>query len=78
MADPEALLWSIAETAAKLGLSKQTTWRRAIDGDFTVVRLGGRTMILASSVYEFIAKQVSAPSPVRQGRGRRKRQVESA
>jgi len=28
MADPEALLWSVAETARLLGLSKQTTWRR--------------------------------------------------
>jgi hypothetical protein len=54
----DALLWSIPTATRRLGgVHRTTIWRRVKSGEFTAVHLGKRTMIVAQSVHNWIAKQ---------------------
>jgi excisionase family DNA binding protein len=63
---PEKLAFMIKEAAAALGIGTATLWRAISDGKLVALKLGGRTLIPADSLRQWVA---SMPRRGRQSPG---------
>ena len=58
------LLLSVSETAALMGLSKPTVYQLTRRADFPVVRLGGRVLVPAEMLKQWLEQQVRSGEAV--------------
>ena len=58
--DADALVWTTKTACRKLGgIHRATLWRLVRKGALEAVKIGGRTMIVASSARNLIAQQLA-------------------
>ncbi len=63
---PEKLAFTMKEAAAALGIGRTTLWRAISDGKLVALKLGGRTLIPADALRQWVA---SMPRRGRQSPG---------
>ncbi len=58
--DDDKLTYTITETSRAVGIARTTIYRLLSEGKLRGIKLGGRTLILASSLRELIAASPAA------------------